>query len=1043
MTRFWLLVFVCLAPKLWAQQPNVRFEWLSNKDGLPSNTVNVAGEDERGFMWFGTRKSLSRYDGYTFQNVNLGQVFGLTANRAGELYVSSEIAGQLLRVNTTTKRPTRLIPYQEGGAYSTFVDSFGNVWFSDRKGVTQYNPATRKRRFYAMPQTTVVYHKGSFTEDADKNLWIFGLETGLFRYDRRTDRVRCVLGMNCPRPDVNTAAVLLRGGFFDRQGMLWIAAERGGLWRYNPRSGDLKRYDLPDGQSFCICPDTDADGQPVIWVGTEKGIYRFRPDTETFQSFVDVLPVPFIVQHIYRSARTGIVWFCTTEGLIRYNPHDQAIQTNRLPEASVPGRVQTVNAFLTDRTDPSGQTVWMAVSFGGLLRWNRRDNTTRLFRYPGQAGDALEAAWLVQDKQNQIWVGGNQWDIWKDGKIDEHDKNTEGVYRFDPKAERFLDTPFSVHHTFFSVPFYSLGLFDRRGRFWLVNHYESVHVLDPATGRELSLWDKPSHDALMANGNWVMKLFEDRQGRIWLGTNQGLYYFDEARRQFVVAQRDFKTSNSVLDITQDKAGNLWVAGWHLLAKLSPQGTILRQWFEKEGLYDFECRRIAVDAQNRVWVGTYDGLHVLDEAKNTIRRLTTNDGLLANSTMAGLQMSTDNDLLVGQIGGWNTLNTQTASRETVPNNPQITNIRVNNRESALNWKQTVTLNHRQNAIGFDFSAMNFLNPAYNYYAYKLEGFDDNWIEAGHTHQASYTNLPPGTYTFRVKVANELSRHRQSSLALPFAIAPAFYQTWWFKVLVALLAISLLAYIYQSRLSYQTVKAKLELEEATLQQQEAKFNEEVAAYRLKLSETEMAALRSQMNPHFIFNCLNSIQFFTAQNDSEKASDYLTKFSRLIRLVLENSKSETVTLANELDTLRLYIEMEEMRFPQKLNFYIQVDDSVDVDAIQMPPLLLQPFVENAIWHGLMHKEEGGTVVVRVAQDADNLLRIEITDDGIGRRRAAEFKSRSATKHKSFGMKLTADRIELINHLYQINTRVNIVDLIDTEGRASGTSVLIEIPV
>ena len=1042
MTRFWLLVFVCLTPALWAQQPNLRFEWLSNKEGLPSNTVNVAGEDERGFMWFGTRKSLSRYDGYTFRNINIGQVYGLASNRAGALYVSSEMAGQLLRVNTTTKHVTRLVPYKEGGAFSTFVDSFGNVWFSDRNGVTQYNPATRKRRVYSMRQTTFLYHKGSFAEDADKNLWIVGMETGLFCYNRQADSLRCVFGPDCPRPNMGTG-LTMRAGFFDQQGMLWIAAERAGLMRYNPRTGELKRFELPNGQIFCLCPDTDAAGKPIIWIGTEKGLYRFMPDTETFQSFVDVLPVPFIVQHIYHSAKTGIVWFCTTEGLIRYNPHNQAIQTNRLPNVPVPGRVQTVNAFLTDRTNPSGQTVWMAVSYGGLLRWNRRDNTTRLFRYPGRAGGALEAAWLVQDKQNKIWVGGNQWDIWNDGKIDDLDKNTEGVYRFDPKAERFLDTPFSVHHTFFSVPFFSLGLMDRRGRFWLVNHYEGVHVLDPATKRELSLWDKPSHDALMANGNWVMKLFEDRQGRIWLGTNQGLYYFDEARRQFVVSHRHFSTGDSVLDITQDKAGNLWVVGWHLLAKLSPQGNVIRQWSEKDGLYDGECRRIAVDAQNRVWIGTYDGLHVLDEAQNTIRRLTINDGLLSNSTMAGLQISVNNDLLVGQAGGWNTLNTQTASHETVPNNPQITDIRINNQEFEQNGQQPFTLTHDQNAIGFDFSAMNFLNPAYTYYTYKLDGFDDKWVDAGHNHQASYTNLPPGAYTFRVQVDNELSRHQISQLAVPFTIAPAFYQTGWFKVLVALLVMGLLTYIYRSRLSYQTVKAKLELEEVALQRQEAKYNEEVAAYQLKLSETEMAALRSQMNPHFIFNCLNSIQFFTAQNDSEKASDYLTKFSRLIRLVLENSRSEKVTLANELDTLRLYIEMEAMRFPQKLHYRIRVDDWVDVDSIQMPPLLLQPFVENAIWHGLMHKEEGGTVTVQIQQNPENLLHIEITDDGIGRQRAAEFKSKSATKHKSFGMKLTADRIELINQLYQIRTQVNVVDLVDAEGRATGTSVLIEIPV
>ncbi len=213
--------------------------------------------------------------------------------------------------------------------------------------------------------------------------------------------------------------------------------------------------------------------------------------------------------------------------------------------------------------------------------------------------------------------------------------------------------------------------------------------------------------------------------------------------------------------------------------------------------------------------------------------------------------------------------------------------------------------------------------------------------------------------------------------------------------------------------------------------------------QIQTTEITALRAQMNPHFIFNCLNSIQFFTAQNDADKASDYLSKFSRLIRLVLENSKSDKVTLANELETLRLYIEMEAMRFPDKLHYQIQLADAVDAESIQIPPLLLQPFVENAIWHGLMHKDEGGTVRVQVETQDFASLRVTISDDGIGRQKAAEYKSKSATKSKSFGMKITAERIALINQLYNTQTQVAITDLTDAGGQPTGTRVVVEIPI
>ncbi len=227
------------------------------------------------------------------------------------------------------------------------------------------------------------------------------------------------------------------------------------------------------------------------------------------------------------------------------------------------------------------------------------------------------------------------------------------------------------------------------------------------------------------------------------------------------------------------------------------------------------------------------------------------------------------------------------------------------------------------------------------------------------------------------------------------------------------------------------------------QKYKFKQREAEYQQRIAQTEISALRAQMNPHFIFNCLNSIQYYAARNEADTASDYLTKFSRLIRLVLENSRSEKVTLTNELETLRLYIEMEAMRFQQKVRYQIQIAPSIDTDVIQIPPLLLQPFVENAIWHGLMHKEEGGNVSITVTQPQDSHLQVIICDDGVGRAKAAEFKSKSATKQKSFGMKVTAQRIELINQIYHTHTHIQIEDIINAQGEAKGTKVIVNIPL
>ena len=213
--------------------------------------------------------------------------------------------------------------------------------------------------------------------------------------------------------------------------------------------------------------------------------------------------------------------------------------------------------------------------------------------------------------------------------------------------------------------------------------------------------------------------------------------------------------------------------------------------------------------------------------------------------------------------------------------------------------------------------------------------------------------------------------------------------------------------------------------------------------KIAETEMMALRSQMNPHFIFNCLNSIKLYTTQNKNEAAADYLTKFSRLIRMALENSRSERVTLKTELEALELYIQMEAMRFKDKLKYEITVDKNIDSYFIEIPPLLIQPYVENAIWHGLMHKDEGGYVHVDVSvlPDAHTLV-IIVKDNGIGRKRSAELRSRPALEHTSYGTKLTSERLELINQLYKTGASVIIEDVIDNFGSVAGTFVTIRIP-
>lgn len=235
-------------------------------------------------------------------------------------------------------------------------------------------------------------------------------------------------------------------------------------------------------------------------------------------------------------------------------------------------------------------------------------------------------------------------------------------------------------------------------------------------------------------------------------------------------------------------------------------------------------------------------------------------------------------------------------------------------------------------------------------------------------------------------------------------------------------------------------KLHLQhELELQQLESKKN--IIELQQQATELEMQALRAQMNPHFIFNCLSSINRFILINKTDEASDYLTKFSRLIRMALHNSEKSLITLENELEALRLYLDLEMLRFRNAFNYKITVVNAIDVSTIYIPPMLIQPFAENAIWHGLMHKKAVGSLEIKLCAEV-KILTCSIEDDGIGRNMASTLKTRSAEKNKSMGVEITAGRLVLLNRSAHGTAALKIEDLIDEDGKACGTKVILKIP-
>jgi LytS/YehU family sensor histidine kinase len=244
--------------------------------------------------------------------------------------------------------------------------------------------------------------------------------------------------------------------------------------------------------------------------------------------------------------------------------------------------------------------------------------------------------------------------------------------------------------------------------------------------------------------------------------------------------------------------------------------------------------------------------------------------------------------------------------------------------------------------------------------------------------------------------------------------------------------IIGYSYHYKLRQSILKNKLIAEKETLKAEAEK----------QLAHLEMTALKAQMNPHFIFNCLNSINRFIIVNDNEAASEYLTKFAKLIRQVLENSRGEKISLATEIETLKLYIEMESLRFLDKFQYTLEIDPRLRVERYVVHPMLIQPYVENAIWHGLMHRRTKGLLSISFCL-AENGLKVVIRDNGVGREKAKQIKESQLVPKKSYGMKVTAERMALLSKNLNVPVSVTVEDLHNEQHVAEGTEVILLLPL
>jgi hypothetical protein len=441
---------------------------------------------------------------------------------------------------------------------------------------------------------------------------------------------------------------------------------------------------------------------------------------------------------------------------------------------------------------------------------------------------------------------------------------------------------------------------------------------------------------------------------------------------------------------------------------------------KQGLNSDLCRTLFVK-DHFLWVGTDKGLNKVDisDLRLPITSFSTVDGLPSNIINA-IHVDS-NKVYIGSPAGLTSFDEKkvfNSSRCDL----RLLGISVSGK--SLPPDSFHTLSYKNNNLRIEFVGISFKSGGDILYRYRLKGLKDDW-DSTRQNLLEYPSLPSGDYQLEIVAINKFGV-KSEMVSVSFLIETPFWQTWWFKLLVIALAIALTATIVALRFN---VLRKREREKAGLQQ--------------KIHDLEQLALRSQMNPHFIFNCLNSIQNFIINKDLETTNQYLTEFANLIRQTLDSADKGVISVKQEIQYLTRYIDLERMRFGNAFDYVIEADPAIEQDLVYIPSMILQPYVENGIRHGMRYKTNGkGMIRVQFRQPGNDLLCI-VEDNGIGRESVQRLKSTMHVEYQSKGMSLTAARIDALNRQHNESVTIRIIDLTDPEGKPGGTRIEIHFPV
>lgn len=1027
------------------------FNLVAGNNGISLGKINGITQDKWGYMWFvdQTNRCLIRYDGY--------------------------------RMKTYRNDPLDTNSIDGVNYECIAADSTGGIWVDAARGVDKFDPYTGKFIHFRYPPTKAL-RKDIYNILIDHlgTVWL-GTEVGLDRLDQKTGKF-----IHYEHKDNDPASLscnIVRSLYEDHQGVLWIGTglpfvpvKGGGLNRFDPKTGTFTRYmHDPDNPHSLINNKIRAifeDSKGIFWVGTQgDGLHIMDRKTGSFTRLTydpnhpEKLSRPPVnkgnpMDHItfITEDMTGAIWIGTyAAGINRYDPVTKKITHNQsangFPDSTCWTSflshdgvlwISTEGSKLLYRVDPSYRSInsistvnaacdfvedkkgylWVATRGNGLLKYDQHKNLIKQYKNdpsnPFSLNDNRVNS-LFQSQEDTIWVG-----TWN------------GLRIFNKVTQQFSMIPHSLNLKDSAGDAIITIFQDKQGLMWFGRWVGGLIQYNPKDSSFKHFYSNIADSASIST-NTIANILVDRSGVLWVGgIGEGINRLNRETVSF----KHYMLGYKIFSLYEDSGGSLWAGTDHGLYRYNQKEDRFTSFFDPlDEINSFDIMGIIEDNSKDLWLKSESAVIKLDPVTKEIFIYGDRFGIRPNSLFffGGMYKNKQGQLYIGHDNGFYTFFPEELA---VKRDLKIiiTDLFINTLpvlpgkggpiQKPVEEISDLELNYNQNNIAFNFAAIDYRAPEATKYVTMLENYDNTWRKAVNEKSSTYFNVPPGTYVYRVKAYN--NEGVKAEEAITIRIYPAWWNTWLFRIA----AIILIGVIFYGLMRWRLKqKFRLRLERSEKERQMAELKQ-------KGTELEMQALRAQMNPHFIFNSLNSINRFILQNNRVQASEYLTKFSKLIRLILQNSQATLIPLDSELESLELYLNLEALRFNYHFSYKISVPKDVDISALQVPPLILQPYVENAIWHGLMHKEETGQLDVEVSEE-DDYLYFKITDNGIGREKASALASKSATKHKAMGLQITAHRIAILQKSQTLESPVIIYDLVNTDGSAAGTEVTIKMPV